>query len=694
MLSLQKIRNLPCFWLLSGVLVVACDAQASGPGISNGKSAFELGQVARETPIVDFVIEGGPAKTDIQLIRNWCAWLPGLLDHARPGARLGQCGASPASDQAPKAAHSFKLSLPARQRQATLALTESSLAQSLPLEGIQWTYADQVFQSDAGARIAIQRSLNHFFEFEGRAPFFKELILSRGSLDSKSVRLDAQGEYRDMRSDRILTTDAAFELYLRESRRNRSTAKALIQIAAVLGSGAIWYYWDKEFNSQDWEFTLDSRGLRKKIHEGIRMDTNVLFTNSPLHPLAGSFYFAFSRGNGFNALESLLFSFAGSTIWELVVEYREVFSINDMILTPLAGAAIGEVFHQLRLLVERSRGNAFHKFLLAIFGGPSAIDHWWSRRAAPRAKSFDALGFPAEVFRESSVFLGGGSYKRLQSGALPDVGGGVLDLRLLHEAVTLPGYAREGRADRWHWDTVATRVLLDAGVSSEGLESVQAYIHAAWAGYHHQRLRGGEGAPLSGYSFLISPSTSYTHEARRLADGSWDQIGAVNVLGTSMELLCFTGGLKVRLRLEVSGDFAAVHSLAVETYRKQADVREFTKSVLEFEDYYYAFGVTARAGVRAEWDVIEFGVQHASSLYSSIEGLDRYQSRVQDDFPLEDEAHLTRAWLSARLPDERFRILIWLENRMRTGRIDSKVSGRHEASAHDIEVGFGLEYRH
>jgi Domain of unknown function (DUF3943) len=58
-------------------------------------------------------------------------------------------------------------------------------------------------------------------------------------------------------------------------------------------------------------------------------------------------YYLVARTNTLSIPASLLFAIAGSTLWELVGEFKEKVSINDMIVIPFAGMAIGEVFVQL-----------------------------------------------------------------------------------------------------------------------------------------------------------------------------------------------------------------------------------------------------------------------------------------------------------------------------------------------------------
>ena len=87
----------------------------------------------------------------------------------------------------------------------------------------------------------------------------------------------------------------------------------------------------KHLSSGEWEF-----------------DQSSFAVNQFAHPYAGSLYFNAGRANGFNFYQSFLFSAGGSLFWELFME-TSLPSINDMIVTPFAGALYGEMLHRLFL---------------------------------------------------------------------------------------------------------------------------------------------------------------------------------------------------------------------------------------------------------------------------------------------------------------------------------------------------------
>lgn len=76
-------------------------------------------------------------------------------------------------------------------------------------------------------------------------------------------------------------------------------------------------------------------------------DSDDLFLNYVTHPYAGAIYYMGARSAGANATYSFLYSFALSTFfWEYGLEsFAERPSIQDLIVTPTAGALLGEWFY-------------------------------------------------------------------------------------------------------------------------------------------------------------------------------------------------------------------------------------------------------------------------------------------------------------------------------------------------------------
>lgn len=112
--------------------------------------------------------------------------------------------------------------------------------------------------------------------------------------------------------------------------------------------------------------------IKENFKHGFEWDNDHLNTNMFAHPYNGSLYFNAGRSNGFNYWQSELFAIGGSAMWELFME-REHPSTNDIIATPIGGAALGEVFYRTsdRILDDRTTGSErFGRELAAFIVSP------------------------------------------------------------------------------------------------------------------------------------------------------------------------------------------------------------------------------------------------------------------------------------------------------------------------------------
>ena len=129
---------------------------------------------------------------------------------------------------------------------------------------------------------------------------------------------------------------------------------------------------------------------------GWQLDVNGLNTNFVGHPFGGSMYYTMARSNGLNVAESTAFAIGGSLLWELFGEVREYVSINDMIVTPLAGLAIAEPIFQLGAFFDRSSPRLHNRILGAVFAPIKSLNDWLDGRVLARTLTPDESGFDRE----------------------------------------------------------------------------------------------------------------------------------------------------------------------------------------------------------------------------------------------------------------------------------------------------------
>ncbi|MDE6399377.1 MAG: DUF3943 domain-containing protein, partial [Muribaculaceae bacterium] len=101
--------------------------------------------------------------------------------------------------------------------------------------------------------------------------------------------------------------------------------------------------------------------IKENFRHGFEWDDDHLHTNMFDHPYNGSIFFNAGRSNGFNFWQSELFAIGGSAMWEMFMEC-EYPSTNDIIATPIGGAALGEVLYRASDLILDDRSTGGERF--------------------------------------------------------------------------------------------------------------------------------------------------------------------------------------------------------------------------------------------------------------------------------------------------------------------------------------------
>lgn len=97
-------------------------------------------------------------------------------------------------------------------------------------------------------------------------------------------------------------------------------------------------------------------------------DSNKFSTNLIAHPYHGSMYFSNARTNGYNFAESIPFTFAGSLMWEYLMETKPP-SINDLVATTFGGIALGEITFRISDLIIDNRKRGIERISRELIAG-------------------------------------------------------------------------------------------------------------------------------------------------------------------------------------------------------------------------------------------------------------------------------------------------------------------------------------
>jgi hypothetical protein len=102
------------------------------------------------------------------------------------------------------------------------------------------------------------------------------------------------------------------------------------------------------------------------------------------HPIAGSYYYNSLRSQNASIFHSFLFATAQSFIWEYFIEATaEKPSTQDLIVTPIVGAILGESAHRITMNMRRNGFNFFEKVFVVIFNPLFVLNNGFGPRFNP-----------------------------------------------------------------------------------------------------------------------------------------------------------------------------------------------------------------------------------------------------------------------------------------------------------------------
>ena len=91
-------------------------------------------------------------------------------------------------------------------------------------------------------------------------------------------------------------------------------------------------------------------------------------------PYAGAFYYNMMRSQGATVGQSFAYCAFQSMVWEYVLEAAaEQPSIQDLVSTPIMGAALGELFHRWSIAILRKGKLSFGEKALVFLLNPSYV---------------------------------------------------------------------------------------------------------------------------------------------------------------------------------------------------------------------------------------------------------------------------------------------------------------------------------
>ena len=377
--------------------------------------------------------------------------------------------------------------------------------------------------------------------------------------------------------------------------------------------------------------------LWKKLRGGaISFDANSLSTNFEGHPLAGTAYYLLARGNRLPAWQAGLLAAGASTAWELV-EYRENMSINDMVVTPLAGIAIGETMTQLGALAEQAGVPA----LAWALNFPRRFHDWIDGVPTP-------VDPPSTGWRELKLLAAAGA---LQPSGEPGSRLAVTLLTLAGSLLRVAGYGDPGRGQTSLLDGGGASFVAEGALGADGAVSGRLAVRAVLAGLYLRDLEEEDGS-LSGADALVALTAGYRaqmHVYRAASRRRIDRLMLVEAPGLGIAWRAHLGAPLIELRLDLAPAFGGVTPAALSDWAATQPVRDLA-AVTRIHGYAFAFGGTLAPQAELRWHGLALGGGARVDFLRGLKGPDPDPNATSASVPTGELRLEARAFASVDLP--------------------------------------------
>jgi len=526
---------------------------------------------------------------------------------------------------------------------------------------------------------SLVKLVHSFLVYLGNKQTIREIIVKKASPLSDKVLVTQGGQFLHKEGRYPLSGREAVTSFVNESPNHKHFLRTAVELVGILAVSEVIYQMQISTNKKDWMFqtTWDDQTRRLIEGDGYRMDDNPFWTNAFTHPVGGALYYTAARTNGYSALQSFLFAFAGSAVWETVCEYHEIVSLNDMVTTAWGGAVLGEVFYQFGRFFNRSSGTMTHTLLGSLFGGFERVHNWLDKNH-PQVER-DSAGHPADTWHDFRVF-GGLKIFEGENGASMNTA----NLGLEMEVFNIRTYDKVGVQSKLMSDTAFAKMVYETSLGESGFQDIMFMAKTAIAGYYQQNIRADEQARRNGYSFFIGLANRFDFRTRTEGFGPQDVQCMVGVLGSTLQVTMFVRDVRVRLNIDVYGDFAMIRTYAMEDYMDWHGTAQL-KSPEKRSDYAFGLGVSPETALSVKFKRLEVG---ASYLVRNIHSIDTLDVFLPEEDALHSEDSYSEAKASATYAiSERVHLRYAYQTSLRQGSLDD-----HSRTSRTKSHSLGLEF--
>jgi hypothetical protein len=428
---------------------------------------------------------------------------------------------------------------------------------------------------------------------------------------------------------------APFERSPRDLHWGRTFAEA----GALFGILETKYWIDKDANSFDFQYDVNLHNLKERFitFRAWSLDDNFFNTNGWHHTAQGGLNYLFARSNGFSSIESYVFSLGLSAAWEFFGEFKEEVSVNDLVVTPRSGAVVGEAVWQLGVFFLRGDANWFNRIAgNTLTLGRGLLDRHDGKPLFHSART-SSLGFDATVNHRFALFVLGG--QREEAGQSE----GIARLGLDTELLLIPGFDRPQRGKELRIAPSFTQIHVEATRTDQTFVDFRAFARAAVTMWHRKDIRDDG----NGWNLLYGLSSAYEygfHASKDFDDKrTHDRVAIAHLLGPTFDLTLYRYGLVARMITDVYADFGLLRSHAIDAHLALFPDEEVRSTIVR-DNYYHALGLTGRVRAQVAYGPVAGGLAYQRDHFKSVQGIDRHQADLVDDYALYDERAEGRLW--------------------------------------------------
>jgi hypothetical protein len=311
-----------------------------------------------------------------------------------------------------------------------------------------------------------------------------------------------------------------------ESGKNKSYLIPAVEIPAFIGAlnGV-----NRLLFQDSSDYDTDWHSIKRNLRTAPEFDEDPFSVNQLGHPYQGGIYYGLARSAGLGYWESLLYTLAGSYLWEVAGETTRP-SINDHVSTGIGGTFVGEALFRMSSLLLEGGGASpgfWRELGAAVISPPTGLNRLlFGERFRPVFRSHD----PAIFIR---LRVGATLTTDIESGGLlaePKEQEGNAEFLMAYGLPGKRGYEYKRPFDFFLFEFTA---VPNATTAANAIENVTIRGLLAGAGYEWGDDYRGVWGVFGGYEYL-SPQI-FRLAATNLALGTvaqWWLSGTVALQGT------------------------------------------------------------------------------------------------------------------------------------------------------------------